>query len=332
MLFPLARVELLMGDWAAARRHARECYEVGERNGQVGEQPYAITIVALVDAHLGLVDSARARIDEGIELAERIGVDPAGFELLAARGFLELSLGNAAAAERALRPGRRAHPLVRLPRPRALPLPRRRDRGQDRRSASATRPERLVSELEQLAARLERPWPLVMAARSRGLLAAALGDAEAASAALEEALALCDRLGEPFERARTLLVLGSVQRRDRKKRPARESLEAALEIFDSLGARLWSERTRSELARIGGRATLAELTPTEERVAELLASGPHLPAGRGRALRQPEDGAVERLEDLPQARNHLARRAHQALRGRLASARDRLGPGRSRGR
>ena len=112
-----------------------------------------------------------------------------------------------------------------------------------------------------------------MAARSRGLLAAALGDADAASATLEEALALCDRLGEPFERARTLLVLGSVQRRDRKKRPARESLEAALEVFDWLGARLWSERTRGELARIGGRAAMAELTPTEERVAELLASG-----------------------------------------------------------
>ena len=68
-----------------------------------------------------------------------------------------------------------------------------------------------------------------MAARSRGLLASSLGDADAASAALEEALALCDRLGEPFERARTLLLLGSVQRRDRKKRPAREALEAALE-------------------------------------------------------------------------------------------------------
>jgi DNA-binding CsgD family transcriptional regulator len=91
--------------------------------------------------------------------------------------------------------------------------------------------------------------------------------------ALDEALALHERVGEPFEHARTLLVLGTVQRRDRKKRPARESLEAALEIFKALGAALWAERARAELARVGGRASPAGLTATEERVAKLLASG-----------------------------------------------------------
>jgi DNA-binding CsgD family transcriptional regulator len=80
-------------------------------------------------------------------------------------------------------------------------------------------------------------------------------------------------LGEPFERARTLLVLGSVQRRDRKKRVARESLGSALETFDRLGATLWAGRTRAELARVGGRAPAAGLTPTEDRIAELIASG-----------------------------------------------------------
>ena len=68
-------------------------------------------------------------------------------------------------------------------------------------------------------------------------------------------------------------MLGSVQRRDRKKRPARESLEGALEVFATLGAALWAERARGELARVGGRAPADGLTATEERVAELLASG-----------------------------------------------------------
>ena len=112
-------------------------------------------------------------------------------------------------------------------------------------------------------ARLERTWPLTIAARCRGLLCSSLGEPDAAYAALEEALALHDRLGEPFERARTLLALGSVQRRDRKKRPARESLESALEVFDTLGAALWAERARGELARIGGRASVDGLTATE---------------------------------------------------------------------
>ena len=140
------------------------------------------------------------------------------------------------------------------------------------RSASATRPGSWSRNWSN-SPRGSSAMATRMAARSRGLLASSLGDSDAASAALEEALGLCDRLGEPFERARTLLLLGSVQRRDRKKRPARESLEAALAIFERLGARPWSERTRDELARIGGRAATAELTPTEERVAELLASG-----------------------------------------------------------
>jgi len=105
------------------------------------------------------------------------------------------------------------------------------------------------------------------------MLCSAVGEPEAAFGALSEALALHERVGEPFEYARTLLVLGTVQRRERQKRPARESLEAALDIFRTLGAVLWAERARGELARVGGRASTPGLTATEERVAELLASG-----------------------------------------------------------
>jgi DNA-binding CsgD family transcriptional regulator len=51
-------------------------------------------------------------------------------------------------------------------------------------------------------------------------------------------------------------------------------LNAALEVVDALGAKLWSEKARAELARIGGRAAASgALTPTEERVAALIAEG-----------------------------------------------------------
>ena len=79
---------------------------------------------------------------------------------------------------------------------------------------------------------------------------------------------------QPFERARTLLVLGLTQRRAKQKRPARESLEAALAVFEELGARLWAEKARAELQRIGGRAPASgELTPSEQRVAALVGEG-----------------------------------------------------------
>jgi DNA-binding CsgD family transcriptional regulator len=40
-----------------------------------------------------------------------------------------------------------------------------------------------------------------------------------------------------------------------------------------MGARVWADRARAELGRIGGRATATGLTPTEQRVADLVAEG-----------------------------------------------------------
>jgi DNA-binding CsgD family transcriptional regulator len=78
----------------------------------------------------------------------------------------------------------------------------------------------------------------------------------------------------PFERGRTLLALGSVRRRAREKRAAREALEEASSTFDSLGAGLWAARARDELARISGRRPASsDLTTTEARLAALAAEG-----------------------------------------------------------
>jgi DNA-binding NarL/FixJ family response regulator len=86
---------------------------------------------------------------------------------------------------------------------------------------------------------------------------------------------LHDKVGLPFELARSLLVHGGIQRRAKLKRPARETLERAMAIFEELGAPQWLERARGEVSRIGGRQPASEgaLTATEERVAELAAAG-----------------------------------------------------------
>src|SRR5262249_58934612 len=91
---------------------------------------------------------------------------------------------------------------------------------------------------------------------------------------LERALAPQEGRLEPFERGRTLLALGTLQRRSRRRRAARDALTQACAVFDELGARLWSEKARAELKRLGGRAPgPGTLTPTEERVARLVAAG-----------------------------------------------------------
>jgi DNA-binding NarL/FixJ family response regulator len=105
-------------------------------------------------------------------------------------------------------------------------------------------------------------------------LLAAQGDLEGARAALQEALAAHERLPMPFERARTLLTIGQVERRSKQKARATASLSEALAVFDRLGATIWSGRAKAELGRVGlrPRAT-ADLTSTEQQVAELAAAG-----------------------------------------------------------
>ena len=273
ILFHLARLEVLMGAWGPAGRHAEEAYEATLQSGQTSELPYSLLINALVSSHLGQVEPARAAIEEGLAIAESVDVLPAVLELLAVRGFLELSLGNAAEADSTLARLAEAAEQAGYAEPALF-----RFHG-DAIEAKITlgrrdEAEALLGQLDELASALDRTWAHTIACRSRALLSASNGDLRSAVDELERALVFHERLGEPFERARTLLVLGTVYRRDRKKRAARDALEGALEVFDGLGAAVWSARTRAELDRVGGRApTTEELTPTEQRIAELIASG-----------------------------------------------------------
>jgi DNA-binding NarL/FixJ family response regulator len=82
-----------------------------------------------------------------------------------------------------------------------------------------------------------------------------------------------DRVPMPFERARTQLLLGQLQRRQRKRQAAAASLREALDTFERLNTPLWADRARTDLARTTTRSGIAALTPSEQRVAELAATG-----------------------------------------------------------
>jgi DNA-binding CsgD family transcriptional regulator len=136
------------------------------------------------------------------------------------------------------------------------------------------RAEALLTRLERQGRATGRRWTLATAARCRALLLAAQGDTPGAIQAVDEALRHHQHLAMPFELARTLLVSGQMQRRAKHKRLARQHLDQARGIFESLPAPTWAARARSELSRIGLRPPAPlELTATEERVAVLAASG-----------------------------------------------------------
>jgi DNA-binding CsgD family transcriptional regulator len=137
------------------------------------------------------------------------------------------------------------------------------------------RAEPLIDALERRGRELDRPWALAIAARCRGLLLAAKGDLAGSAITLADALTEHERLDMPFERARTLLAKGLVERRDKQRAKARASLTEALGMFEQIGTPLWVERARDELGRVSGRRPRSsiDLTPTEQRVVELAAAG-----------------------------------------------------------
>jgi DNA-binding CsgD family transcriptional regulator len=109
--------------------------------------------------------------------------------------------------------------------------------------------------------------------RCRGYVAAAEGRVDDAASHLEDAVAQHENVGDAFGRARALLALGAVRRRQRQKRAARDAIGAALTGFEELGAATWVDKARHELGRIGGRTREQGLTAAERRVAALVAEG-----------------------------------------------------------
>jgi DNA-binding CsgD family transcriptional regulator len=269
----LAHVALLAGDWEEAAAYAEAGYEAALETGQLPPQADLLCTRALVLAHLGRLDEARATAEEGLRLAESCGAGIGRRLAQWAHGLVDLSLGAFTDAHARLQALREASDAARIV-----------DPGENRylgdlgealvALGEVDEADRLADELDALGASLERPSAVAIAWRIRGLAALERGDLDSAQAALERAVEQHDEAPLPFDRARTLLALGTTQRRGRQRRAARDTLEASLAAFDDLGAEAWAARTRAELGRIGGRAPSSDgLTPTEEQVAALVAEG-----------------------------------------------------------
>jgi len=78
--------------------------------------------------------------------------------------------------------------------------------------------------------------------------------------------------GLPFELGRCLLMLGTAQRKARQCKRAATTLDEAATIFRALGAQRWQALAEAQRARLAPGPEGA-LTPTERRIAELVASG-----------------------------------------------------------
>lgn len=271
--FHAALLQVWRGDFSEAERIADATTELARQLD--GDLPLfvALTVKAMHGSYAGRVDAVRRDVADALAAAQRCGSQRLSEWPITTLGFLEVSLGNHAAALQALAPLLTA--LAGTPRSTEIVtasfLP---DAVEAlvglRRFAEA---EPLVSALERNGARLDRAWMLAVGARCRAMLRAAQGDITAAQRAAQDAIAHHDRLAMPFERARTQLMAGDLLRRQRRRDLATATLRDALAAFEDLGAPLWAERARAALNRASGTHTRAGLTASEGRIAELATCG-----------------------------------------------------------
>jgi DNA-binding CsgD family transcriptional regulator len=271
--FHLGQVHLWRADLRAAERVAEDGVERALQSH--GDLPLFIALIVrvMVSAHLGRVEQTRRFAAQAFTVGERCSSSRLGVWAVASLGFLEVSLCDHQAALDVLAPAVEAWSampasteLVTAP---FLPDAAEALIGVGRLDDA----ERLVETVENNGRRLDRPWMLAVGARCRALLLAARGDLAGAVAAGERALAEHERLPMPFELARTQLVLGRLQHRRRQYDAATETVTAALTAFEQIGAALWAQQARAELAGLTGRQTAAGLAESERRIADLAAEG-----------------------------------------------------------
>jgi DNA-binding CsgD family transcriptional regulator len=269
-LLNLAQVEWRAGEWGHAAAHVEHAVSLWPR-GDPSARSLALWIGAVLASHRGELDGATSDAEQGLAAAGEhliararnlwvIGVttlgaghhDPAVDRLEQAAGVFD--------TVHALEPG------MRLFEPDLL----------DAYIAAGKleQADALAEELVRRGTELRRPRASVIGHRGKGIVLGARGENERALEALTAASTMAEQWPVPLERGRTLLALGALQRRARRRRDARATLTGALRLFEQLGAPIFAQRARAELERIAGRAPSgSELTPAEQRIAELVARG-----------------------------------------------------------
>jgi DNA-binding CsgD family transcriptional regulator len=280
VLYALTRltlIDLAAGRWSDAVSDATEAVTLGEVTGHD----------VLADTPRGLLLLLAAlRGDESfVELAPRLEVatsrSAAGILDVVMRDVVHWAHGVRLAATEASHPASAFHRFAQM----AHDVPRRLaglDRIEGAVRADQPAAARLwVDDFAGFAQATGQEWAGAVAEHGEALLA----DPDSAEAHFERALghheqaAQGGRAGRPFDRARTQLAYGEFLRRSRRRVDARTHLRAALETFEGLRARPWTERASQELRASGEsvrkreEAGDATLTPQERQVARLVRKG-----------------------------------------------------------
>ncbi|GAA3260927.1 helix-turn-helix transcriptional regulator [Nonomuraea helvata] len=269
----VATAERIAGRLAESQAIAEEGLELAREAGYTNTVAAHLANLAVVAALRGEEEACRrhARDALAIVIPHRVGMR-AGTAAYAL-AMLDLGLGRYAAAHERFTAIVAAGPGAGNPTVVWRSTPDRIEAAMgagDREAALAA-----LEAYERWSAHAGTPESRALLARCRALVAA--DDAgDGPPAAFEEALRLHVN---PFESARTGLLLGERLRRAQRPGEARRHLRAAYETFQGAGAEPWARRARGELRAAGEsaqaprNAALDALTPQELRIAGLVADG-----------------------------------------------------------
>ncbi|MER5774235.1 LuxR family transcriptional regulator [Streptomyces sp. NPDC002039] len=272
VLRSLSEVELRRGNCAAGAAHARRALELTIEAG-LSPGP-AWYVAAMAEATAGSFARAAGYARRGVQASEEEQDQVFLSRGLYALGLVELATGEAAKAVATLRRVAELEEAQQVVDPSVL-----RWHGELAEALVA------ADALEEAAALLEstrtvadalgRTGVLAALDRARGLCLSAQGEAEPAVTLLEATARRFGALGLPLERARTLLALARVERRRRRRAPARAALGEAADVFDRAGAKPWVELAREAAPdpAAGGQPGQAALTEAETRLALLVGQG-----------------------------------------------------------
>jgi DNA-binding CsgD family transcriptional regulator len=266
----LVEVEWRAGNWDAATAHAAANARWARESGY-GQEGVPAYVVSLVEAGRGNVERARALAAKGVQHAEAHRDWTFAAQCRWVLGLTELSVDNPAAALRWLGPIADMLQTGGIGEPGCYPFTPdlieawaatgNLDRAADR-----------LAWLQDAARRLGHPWARITGGRAEAILCLAQRDPPAAVRAVAAVLPEARGLGLPLELGRCLLVLGTAQRKARQRRDAAACLDEAIATFRALGAARWQALAAAQLARLTP-GNDDSLTPTERRIADLVASG-----------------------------------------------------------
>jgi DNA-binding CsgD family transcriptional regulator len=262
----LSQVDLARGDTRSAATRLERLYQRAVEQGNELGLIWAPAVLAEVELARGRWPRAQRLADEALRTARRLASPFWLARGLLAAALVDAHLGNAEAARTAalelLDAAERGGLVPLMLEGRAVLGFVALSRGDANAAHAELGP--LLQRLGDVGVR-EPTWARLVWSELDALVE--LGQLDRAAALAEELAARGRALDRPFALATAARARGLVL-------AARQTLAQALALFEGLGARLWSARTTAELARIGGRAAATgALTPTERRVAELVAEG-----------------------------------------------------------